>query len=207
MSTSRRDPSRRALRLKGCDYAQPGAYFITIVTERRICFFGEVINGTVRLNEAGQMIQSEWESLPGHFAGVVLDTFVVMPNHIHGIVVLNSHGGARAVDPGGQIIGESLDGPNTAAFPSLAGVIGAFKSATTVLYARGVKQRHWLRFRRRLWQRNYYEHIVRGEESLQRIRQYIAENPLQWELDRENPDVAKAGLTVRRPSRGEPWRF
>jgi REP element-mobilizing transposase RayT len=206
------------MRLKGYDYSQAGAYFVTICTQGRACLFGEVVDGEMRLNDAGRMVVAEWERLPALFPNVVLDAFVVMPNHIHGIVILtdpadDATDGATAI--GATISGATTGGattrvapttarddatpvgaglvpaPSTPALstpaPTLGDVIGAFKSRVTVEYIRGVKTFGWTPFDRRLWQRNYYEHIIRNEETLNCIRRYIAENPIRWAFDRENP--------------------
>jgi len=209
---------RRSMRPKGYDYSQAGAYFVTICTQGRACLFGEVVDGEMRLNDAGRMVVAEWERLPALFPNVVLDAFVVMPNHIHGIVILtdpadDATDGATAIGAtiGGAATGRAATGgattrvapttagddatpvgaglvpaPSTPA-PTLGDVIGAFKSRVTVEYARGVRTFGWTPFDRRLWQRNYYEHIIRNEETLNCIRRYIAENPIRWAFDRENP--------------------
>ena len=224
---------RRSMRLKGYDYSQAGAYFVTICTQGRACLFGEVVDGEMRLNDAGRMVVAEWERLPALFPNVVLDAFVVMPNHIHGIVILtdpadDATDGATAIGAtisgattGGAATGgattrvapttagddatpvgaglvpapstpaQSVPAPSTPApsvpAPTLGDVIGAFKSRVTVEYTRGVKTLGWTPFDKRLWQRNYYEHIIRNEETLNCIRRYIAENPIRWAFDRENP--------------------
>jgi putative transposase len=157
---------RRSLRLRGYDYAEGGTYFVTICTQDRACLFGEVIAGSMRLNQSGQQIAMLWEGLASRFSGVEIDLFVVMPNHLHGIFVLPDVGAM------GTRLGD---------------VVGAFKSMTTVDYIRGVKAKGWPKFRGQLWQRNYFEHVVRDETELDRIRQYIDDNPAQWELDDENP--------------------
>ena len=170
---------RRSNRLAGYDYSLAGRYFVTIVTEGRSCCFGEVAGDEMRLNDAGQMACRTWEELPERFAGIKMDYFVVMPNHLHGIVVLSrSPTGAE-------------DRATTRVAPTLGSVIGAYKSLTTVEYTRGVGALSWPPFERRLWQRNYYEHIVRDNESLSHIRQYILDNPAQWDLDQENPMTAR----------------
>ncbi|MGB9753481.1 transposase [Roseiflexus castenholzii] len=201
---------RRSIRLKGYDYSQPGAYFITIVTQNRACLFGEVANGEMRLNEAGRMVHQEWANLPSRFPNLDLDAFIVMPNHIHGIIIItdvdpvgaglvgaglvpaqNGDGAtiSGATISGATISGATISGATTRVAPTVGDIVGAFKSITTVRYTHGVKHCGWLPFRGRLWQRNYYEHIIRDKGSLNRIRDYIVNNPLQWERDRENPTV------------------
>ena len=198
---------RRSIRLKGYDYAQAGAYFVTICAQGRECFFGEVVNDQVQLNDAGQMMESAWLDLPNRFPHVELDEFVVMPNHMHGIIVIvdratddvgaglvpapkaitNGATPDRATPDGATPDGATTRVAPTAIGPTLGDIVGAYKSITTDEYIVGVKQRGWPRFDRKLLQRNYYEHIIRNERELNAIRQYIQNNPLKWALDRDNP--------------------
>ena len=168
-------PRRRSTRLKDYDYSLSGAYFVTIVTQNRSCVFGDVDAEEMKLNPAGEMVDQIWHSLPSRFPSVIPDAFIVMPNHVHGVLVIN-----QPINP------HSPAEPH--AVPKLGGIISAFKSKTTVEYTRGVNQHGWPPFPRRLWQRNYYDRIIRNERELTLIRRYIAENPLKWHLDRENPD-------------------
>jgi putative transposase len=173
------DPNRhhrRSIRLKGYDYSQAGAYFITLCTQDRACLFGRVVNGEMRLNDAGRMVLAEWNRLPERFPQVVLDAFVVMPNHVHGILVIT--------DPA-PTVGATVGATTRVAPTTVGNIIGAFKSRVTVEYIRGVKTSGWPPFRGRLWQRNYYEHIIRNERALNAIRQYIMENPRRGHRDRE----------------------
>jgi REP element-mobilizing transposase RayT len=192
------DPTRhhrRSIRLKGYDYSQAGAYFITLCTQDRACLFGKVVNGEMRLNDAGRMVLAEWNRLPERFPHLVLDAFVVMPNHVHGILVITDPaptvGATLVVAPTVSAPNAGTMGavPNTGATlvvaPTVGNIIGAFKSRVTVEYIRGVKTSGWPPFRGRLWQRNYYEHIIRNERALNAIRQYIMENPRRWQMDRE----------------------
>ena len=183
------DPNRhhrRSIRLKGYDYSQAGAYFITLCTQDRACLFGKVVNGEMRLNDAGRMVLAEWNRLPERFPHLVLDAFVVMPNHVHGILVITDPAPTAGATLGatvGATVGATLVVAPTA--PTVGNIIGAFKSRVTVEYIRGVKTSGWPPFRGRLWQRNYYEHIIRNERALNAIRQYIMENPRRWHRDRE----------------------
>ncbi|HLJ68426.1 MAG TPA: transposase [Chloroflexota bacterium] len=154
---------RPSLRLETYDYTQPGAYFVTICTLARVCLFGDIRDGVMHHNDAGRTIQSLWEALPQRFSHISLDAFVVMPNHLHGVVVITE--------------GRPHQG--------LGQIIGAFKSLSTNGYITGARQHGWPRFAGRLWQDNYYEHIVRSDASLERIRTYIAGNPQNWETDPE----------------------
>jgi putative transposase len=163
---------RRSIRLPGYDYSQPGAYFITICTQNREYLFGNIVVGAgpracPEPNDAGTMIQTVWYEIPIHYHGIEIDEFIVMPNHIHGIIVIRQaqgDGRPQGIAPTG--------GPL-----SLPDVVHRFKTMTTKCYAVGVKQHGWPPFPGRLWQRNYWEHIVRNEIELNRIREYIRYNP------------------------------
>lgn len=184
------DPNRhhrRSIRLKGYDYSQAGAYFITLCTQDRACLFGKVVNGEMRLNDAGRMVLAEWNRLPERFPHLVLDAFVVMPNHVHGILVITDPAPtAPTVGATVATVGATPTvGATTRVAPTVGNIIGAFKSRVTVEYIRGVKTSGWPPFRGRLWQRNYYEHIIRNERALNAIRQYILQNPQRWQMDRE----------------------
>jgi putative transposase len=186
---------RRSLRLKGYDYAQAGAYFVTICTQGRACLFGDAVDDTICFSAAGQLAAALWNQMPSRFPEVDLDAFVVMPNHIHGIILLSdgativgaphspSKTGVNALMAGDH----SREGGATRAAPTIGNVVGAFKSLFTVEYIQGVKVSGWPRFQGRLWQRNYYEHVIRDEPELARVRCYIDENPLRWAFDDENP--------------------
>ena len=185
------DPNRhhrRSIRLRGYDYSRPGAYFITICTQNRRCLFGDVVDGRMRLNDAGKMIQTTWNEIPHHYPGINVDAFVVMPNHIHGIIVIvgpRPCAWPMTARPDPQAQGQS-QGIAPAGTLSLPDVVKRFKTLTTKRYIDGVKQYGWPRFDGRLWQRNYYEHIIRNNESLERIRQYILDNPVRWLTDHHN---------------------
>lgn len=172
-------PRRRSLRLDGYDYAQAGAYYITICTQGRACLFGQVIDGAVGLNDAGRLAVRLWHDLPARFSGLDIDAFVVMPNHLHGILVLSDDVGAALVAARGE--------DRARAAPTIGDIVGRFKSSFTVAYIRDVRRAKLPAFHRRVWQRNYHEHIIRDERDLTRIRRYIEENPMRWEFDRENP--------------------
>lgn len=180
---------RHSIRFQGYDYSRSGAYFVTIVAQDRASLFGEVVEGEMRLNDAGRMIWSEWVILPERFPNVVLDEFVVMPNHVHGIIVIVNDVGAGLVLAPDVPAPHGATGATTRVAPTLGDVVGAFKSRVTVEYIRGVKTLGWMAFNGRLWQRNYYEHIIRDEVSLNRIRRYIAENPQRWTSDSQNPSA------------------
>jgi REP element-mobilizing transposase RayT len=166
---------RRSIRLRDYDYASAGAYFVTIVTRDRKCLFGEVVNSQMRVNPWGQAAKAEWEKSAHIRSEIEMDAFVVMPNHVHGIIVID---GAP-----GRATGRSplRSGPTRR---SLGAFVGGFKSAITsrINQLRNTPGAP-------VWQRNYFEHVIRNEESLNRIRQYILDNPARWEFDRENPSA------------------
>lgn len=247
---TRYDPDRhhrRSIRLKGYDYAEAGAYFVTICTKGRVCLFGEIVNGDMQLNEFGKIVMATWADLPAHYAGVELDAFVVMPNHVHGIVVLTSGGLPRTdVDPGpmgagfkpapthpadtppadrpaghpvdtrpadhptrhplphgnpdpdpvGAGLKPALARPAHSPHPATPrdpGPAAVSKRHGLPEVVRGFKTFTARRINERrgspgiaVWQRTYFEHVIRDQRSLDRIRRYIVENPMRWDLDSEN---------------------
>jgi putative transposase len=233
---------RRSIRLKGYDYSQRGAYFITICVQDRACLFGRVVNGQMELNDAGKMIEKWWQKIPEKFPDIELGEYTVMPNHFHAVVlnrgvgsdprvrpcvtritgsdprvrpcdtgdtgdgIVNldagenstmgaeidrgagmdniggtdigrTHGAAPTDDNAGDILGEHVGSP-------LHRVVQWFKTMTTNEYIRGVKTLDWPRFNGKLWQRNYYEHIIRNETSYLTISNYIINNPAKWDTDK-----------------------
>ena len=188
MKSDSKDHHRRSIRLKDYDYAQPGGYFVTIVTQSRKCLFGEIVEAEMQLNDAGQMVEAVLNNFPKHYSRVECDAFVVMPNHVHAVIVLVGAGPRARSAPTGQPQGVA---PTIKTSLSLPDVVHRFKTLTTKQYIDGVKQYGWRHFVGRLWQRNYFEHVIRDEASLNRIRQYILDNPARWEYDRENPDATK----------------
>ncbi|HKY84064.1 MAG TPA: transposase [Anaerolineales bacterium] len=173
-------PVRRSIRLRGFDYRDGGGYFVTICTFRRACVLAEIEAGRVRLTAVGGVVESVWRTLPGFFPHVDLDAYVVMPNHLHGILVLrDTH---RAKHPP-QADASPLHGsrPRGTTAGSLSAIVQAFKALTTR------RVRSITRMERiHLWQPGFYDRVVRDEEEFNRIRRYIEENPLRWALDREN---------------------
>ncbi|MEW5830800.1 MAG: transposase [Chloroflexota bacterium] len=186
---------RRSIRLKGYDYAQAGSYFVTIVTFQRECLFGDVVDGEMRLNDFGKIVQWEWLELSRRFRYLELGAHMIMPNHLHG--VLNFHqtvGATRLGLTDASVINVSLpainsddnDGsplqPNGPKPASLGAIIGQFKSRVTkrlwkIPSLNGIP----------IWQRNYYEHIIRNADEMDRIHRYIESNPSRWDEDDENP--------------------
>lgn len=168
--------NRRSIRLKRYDYSQKGAYFVTVCTRDKECVFGEIIDGEMRLNGTGDMVRRWWCELKNKFENVELDEHVVMPNHFHGIIIIVG-ADLRVCPSMGKRIGLPLHR-----------MVQWFKTMTTNEYIRAIKQSLSVPNNKRLWQRNYYEHIVRNEEDLNEIREYIITNPLKWATDSENPN-------------------
>ena len=180
MAFDREQHHRRSIRLQGYDYSRPGAYFVTMVSHMRECLFGYVTGGRVTLNAFGEIVADEWKKSGDIRKNMEFDVFVIMPNHVHGIVHIVDRRGDRRVAP------TMPDAPLTPAKHLLPSFVSGFKSVVT-------KRINELRRMpgMAVWQRNYYEHIIRDEVSLNRIREYIINNPLQWDSDPENPMATK----------------
>jgi putative transposase len=211
--TAQFDPEkhhRRSIRLKGYDYTQPGGYFVTVVTQGRKLIFGKIRNEEMILNSAGEMVVKWWLELPNKFPPVSVGTFVVMPNHFHGIILIEETVGAdlrvcpddkeRVCPDDKERVcpdddentkqGEHTGSPQrTGPNASLSQIVQWFKTMTTNEYIRGVKQLGWEPFIGKLWQRNYYEHIIRDHTDWDRIHRYIESNTATWADDEENPDA------------------
>ncbi len=191
---------RKSIRLRGYDYSAPGRYFVTICAQEKACLFGGIASGQIELNDYGRIVENVWKELPLHFPLVELDRFVVMPNHFHAIAVI--------VDPRAKRVGAGFPRPDLeqsetgvgAGFPrpmspilnpggenpplrALGDVIRWFKYESTkrINELRGMAGR-------RIWQRNYYEHIILSDKSYRKIREYIADNPKNWVKDKLHPD-------------------
>ncbi|WP_414553131.1 transposase [Anabaena sp. CCY 0017] len=164
--------NRRSMRLKNYDYTQNGAYFITICTKNRQCIFGDIKKGEMKLNSLGTIAYNYWQEIPQHFSHIQLDVFVIMPNHIHGILWIdNTITRCNEQRQYGNMVAGSI--------PC---VIRSYKSAVTKKINQICNQKG----ASSVWQRNFYEHISRNEESLESIRNYIINNPLEWKNDHEN---------------------
>ena len=163
-------------RLADYDYSQNGAYFVTLCTWQRIKLFGEIVAGGMQLNDWGKIVEQAWIHTNHAFPNTIMDLFVIMPNHLHGVIV---------IDYPGTIPARPFN-------ESLGTIIGQFKSRAS---------KHILAVTRRIpitpgqiWQRNYYEHIIRNESEWDRIRKYIETNPMNWNSDDENPERANQCL-------------
>ncbi|WP_339731790.1 transposase [uncultured Gimesia sp.] len=175
-------PRRKSIRLKGDDYSQAGFYFITICTQNQLCLFGEIqLNGEMKPNSAGCMIEKWWLELSRKFPTVTLHERIVMPNHFHGILQIDhtSEVNDRAKEFTPVKITDQIEQLHISP-TSLASIIGWFKSMTMNEYIRQVKSQGWPPFHQRLWQRNYYEHIIQDEDAWQEISDYIRTNPQRW---------------------------
>ena len=216
---------RRSIRLKGYDYSQAGLYFITICIQDREMLLGKIKNGEMLLNDAGKMVEKEWEKLPQRFNAIVLHEFVIMPNHFHAILEIvratlvvapnETATEESAPEETAQLPGATtrvaptvapnetapdeageLPGSTTRVAPTvdpttvaqIAKTIGdmmeAFKSITTVEYINGVKNFGWPPFSGKLWQRDFYEHIIRNERAYENNSAYIINNPARWQVDK-----------------------
>ncbi len=179
----RYDPAkhhRRSIRLKGYDYSQAGFYFVTICCYQRQCLFGDIVDGVMQLNQYGEIVEKEWTRSPLIRQEIELDKYVVMPNNFHAIVIINPVG-ANVHSPLRQ---PSYFSEHPSMKPkSLSSLIAGFKSVVT-------KKINLIRKSpgTPIWQRNYYEHIIRSEESLNKIREYVVNNPLLWERDQLHPN-------------------
>lgn len=188
---------RKSIRLKGYDYSQAGLYFITICTQNRKWLFGEIKDGEMILNDAGEMVKHWYYELNNKFNDIKCHAMVVMPNHFHCIIENTGSpvGADLCVCPitDAPIPSENIPGKNDQdehpirnehTGSPLRAIIQWFKTMTTNNYIREVKQNDWPPFHGKLWQRNYWEHIIRNLNEYQRITQYIINNPRQWENDR-----------------------
>ncbi len=193
---------RRSIRLRGYDYKWEGAYYFTICCHQKRCLLGEIEDGVMHLNLIGATVKAVWDSLPRHFPLIELDAFVIMPNHIHGIIVITNSRGEAFVPGYNDTFPKSLftnaspipECNDTSPIPryndippphgtesgSIGAIIQNFKSVATRRVNRITRNSGTL------WQRNYYEKIIRNEKAYENIRRYIVENPLNWDEDEEN---------------------
>jgi putative transposase len=179
MRLTQMPPRRKRLRLPTRDYSQAGSYFMTICTHEKKCVLGSVGSARVQLSRIGEIVRATWNALPERFPRVVLDELVIMPNHLHAILTLVAAGFAHS----GSVNMNKMPAARPTAHFSLSDVIGAFKSLSTIHVNRLMNSKG-----SPLWQRSYFEHVIRNGEDLKNTQRYILENPLRWSLDEENPD-------------------
>jgi REP element-mobilizing transposase RayT len=185
---------RRSIRLKGYDYSSEGAYYVTIVTQGRECLFGEITDGEMDLNEYGKIVQKWWNEIPIHFPTVEFGVFVIMPNHVHGIIFITTERRGEVVspheDPNNNIQDAYDDETNNLGGETrplrkqtLGQIVAYFKYQSTKEMNRIETDKAITKF----WQRNYYEHIIRDQKDLQNKTDYIEANPSLWDEDDDNP--------------------
>ena len=184
----------KSIRLAGYDYRSEGLYFITICTKDRICYFGEIDSqGKIHLSKEGEIAYNNWKAIPNHFNYIFLGEFVVMPNHIHGILGINHQNHVetlhcnvnQAEENMLDELCQSLQMSNLSPKQgSISTIIRSYKSASTKTIREQTNQEF-------AWQPRFYDHIIRNQESLINIEGYIINNPLKWAEDEENPDFIK----------------
>ena len=200
---------RRSIRLEGYDYSQPGGYFVTLCTRNRECLFGEISDGQMVLNEYGEIAREEWVRSERIRREIKLDEFVVMPNHIHGIIFFNDVGATgRSPTQAGASGEPHIQARATGRSPlqlskqhgpmkrSLGSLVAGYKSATirrSIQIGCGITTS--------IWQRNYYEHVIRNETDLEEIREYIKNNPIKWLEDKNHPANINRMIRHRRGDR------
>lgn len=172
---------RKLQRLKDYDYGQNGAYFITICTQDRLSLFASIENGKLELNHAGKMVFDKFIEIPKYYPTIDIDNFVVMPNHLHGIVMIQNERTTQG------------------SFPTitLSDCIQRFKTLTTKLYIDEVKKGNYPRFDKKIWQKSFHDHIIRNEHEYQEINEYIETNPLKWKEDKYFCKEQHRGCSLR----------
>ena len=153
-------------RLQEFDYSSANWYYVTICVQDSECLLGKIVNGNMYLLPFGHIVNKFITSISNHYPGFGVDVFQIMPNHIHMVIILESHGRTRG------------------SAPTLGTIVQRFKTMTTHHYLEGIKIYGWKQFNKKLWQRDYYEHIVRDEKDLKRIREYIQNNIINWHRDK-----------------------
>ncbi len=185
MTPAAEELHRRSVRLPGYDYAQPGAYFVTVVAAGRQCLFGRVENQDMILSDLGRVAEQQWARLPKRFPGLELGVFIVMPNHLHGILIIRDGRGTagnRADSDNASYRRAPTEAFGKPVIGSNPTIVRSYKSAVAYRFHAAGKMMGLP-----VWQRNYYEHIIRDEKDWDRIHRYIEQNPLVWADDEENP--------------------
>ena len=187
---------RRSIRMKGYDYSQAGLYFITICVQNRDCLFGEIVDDQMMLNDSGEMVKRWYYELENKYPDKRCHEMIIMPNHFHCIIenveIQNVVGNGEVVNNGDECERPNNDDQQPEKYGmhnkkygvTIGDAINWFKTMTTNEYIRNVKTNDWPRFNQKLWQRNYWEHIIRDEKSYDTISEYIINNPQNWETDK-----------------------
>ncbi len=185
---------RRSIRLRGYDYSRTGLYFVTICTDNHQCLFGDIINDVMILNDAGMMVENCWNDIPTHFPHAELDEYVIMPNHVHGIISIRMGVDGNVIDGDGGNDGNDgivVVGVGAKNFSPLRDdrhqPRGTSKTIGSIIRGFKIGVTNWMRQNTTVydvWQRNYWEHIIRNENELDKIRTYISNNPLKWQDDK-----------------------
>ncbi|HHT9120528.1 MAG TPA: transposase [Candidatus Hypogeohydataceae bacterium YC41] len=176
---------RRSVRLKEYDYSAKGSYFVTICTKEKKYLLGDVVNGEMILSGIGEIVKQCWIGISNHFSHVQLDKYVILPNHVHGIIVIVGDVGVENIEPYKRVGNIQPLRKINRYQKIIPGSLGSIVRGFKIGVSKCCNQHNYSSF---AWQRNYYEHIVRNEDALNLIRGYIVNNPLQWQFDRENPN-------------------
>lgn len=167
---------RHSVRLKDYDYSSPGAYFITVVTHKHMCIMGKVISGVMKTNTLGLIAQECWQQIPDHFPNTFIEPFMLMPNHIHGIITIYEDDRSTIYRAPTTITTERFGKPVIGSIPT---IIRTYKATVSRRARRELGMD-------KIWQRNYYEHIIRNQDEMEHISAYILNNPQTWSDDPEN---------------------
>ena len=200
---------RKSIRLQGYDYSQAGLYFVTICTQNRLHLFGEITDGAMVLNDAGVMVEKWYYELENKYPDKKCHEIIIMPNHCHFIIenATGAHVGADLCvcpdDTGNDKSGGNKKGAHIGA--PLPRVVQWIKTMTTNEYMRGVKTNGWAPFDKKMWQRNYWEHIIRDANEYNRIAQYILDNPKKWTMDKLNADTGNRVMESPAMYNQEAW--
>ena len=191
MGKQKNHAQRQSIRLQEYDYAQPGAYFVTAVSHQRKNIFGEIVEAEMQLSQAGEIVEQTWLEIPKHFPKATIDVFIIMPNHVHGIINIIEERPVGATHESPLPVSTKIESPkpeaphnSTTLKPqTLGAIVGLFKSTASKRIHRA-----GLITQEKVWQRNYYEHIIRDEDDYYQIADYIEANPINWEFDHENAE-------------------
>ena len=178
---------RRSIRLKGYDYAQEGLYFITICCQNRAQLFGEIINGEMILNKCGEIAQKCWQEIPEHFPNVELHDFVIMPNHVHGIIEIKFKSIIPIVPTEPTVVPTVVVSVGANDYSPLRTPRSPSKTIGSIVRGFKIGVTKWMRQNTNtydVWQRNYYDNIIRNDQSYYRISNYIRNNPKNWKEDK-----------------------